>query len=306
MEQMNMGTVPNSLNKNNSRGRAALKWTVGVLIVILSLLLISYPFVSNYLVSKNQDSEIAAYEEEVESVSAEELASQREKAELYNKNLLGNFEMIDPYTYELQTNDDDEYYELLSTGNSGIMGYVEIPVINVNLPIYHGTSDEVLKKGAGHMIGTSLPIGGTGTHAVITGHTGLPTAKLFTDLDQLAIGDVFYITTLGEKMAYKVDNITTIDPQDTELLRIDPDEDYVSLVTCTPFGVNTERLVVRGTRVSLEEAQALLDDNTRQAQSTWLYQYKLALMTAVVVFAVILTVYFIFRYRHKRKEGTAT
>lgn len=146
-----------------------------------------------------------------------------------------------------------EYESLLNVTDAGVMGYIEIPKIDVKLPIYHGTSEAVLTSGVGHLEGSSLPVGGRGTHAVVSGHRGLPSARLFTDIDQLAIGDTFYVHVLDEVLAYEVDQILTVEPDDLSALAIDEDADLCTLVTCTPYGVNTHRLLVRGQRVALAE-----------------------------------------------------
>lgn len=170
------------------------------------------------------------------------------------------------------------------------MGFIEIPKIDVNLPVFHGVSDQVLYNGAGHMIGSSLPIGGNGTHAVLTGHTGIPDRKLFTDLTKLETGDEFFITVLGDKMAYQVDSIQVIEPDDISWFSIDPDKDQVTLITCTPYGINDHRLLVTGHRVPYTEES----ENVSKAID-W-YQ------AAVFVILVLLVLYGIWRWVKKRKQ----
>ena len=154
------------------------------------------------------------------------------------------------------------------------MGYVEIPKISVNLPIYHGTENDSLERGIGHLLGSSLPVGGENTHTILSGHSGMASQKMFTDLEQLTVGDVFYLHVLDETLAYQVVEINTVLPYDTSLLGIAPGEDLCTLVTCTPYGVNTHRLLVRGSRIPYEEAEALAEEITEQApHSTWEQKY---------------------------------
>ena len=153
--------------------------------------------------------------------------------------------------------EDTDYWKALNVAEDGVMGYLSIPKINVRLAIYHGTAEDVLQTGIGHMNGTSLPIGGESTHSVLAAHRGLPAARLFTDIDQMQQGDMFYIHVLDETLAYQVDQILTVLPSDTDALQIEKGKDYVTLVTCTPYAVNTHRLLVRGTRIPYEEAQKI-------------------------------------------------
>jgi sortase A len=228
-----------------------------VILAIASLLLIAYPFVSNYLMSLNQQSEIVAYEQKVNKITKEEKNEEYKKAMLYNQKFLTNVVITDPFDLDYQLPKDVEYESTLDFGN-GVMGAVEIPAINVNLPIYHGTSHEVLQKGIGHMQNTSLPIGGESTHSVLTGHTGIPSAKLFTDLNRLEKGDMFYIHVLGEVRAYKIIKKYIINPNDTNSLKVYNGEDYVSLITCYPYGINSHRLLVRGHRIENTEEASLV------------------------------------------------
>lgn len=213
-----------------------------------------YPTVSNYLNQKNQAEVVQNYEQTVAEQDADQLAEEWAKAEEYNENLAGD-PVHDPFVpgsgYALPQN----YLDVLNV--DGVMGRITIPKIDVDLPIYHGTDAETLEKGVGHMESTSLPIGGEYRHAVLTGHRGLPSAELFTRLDELEPGDQFYIHVLDATLAYEVDQISTVEPDQLDQLVALPGEDYVTLVTCTPYGVNTQRLLVRGTRVPyVPEAEA--------------------------------------------------
>ena len=164
------------------------------------------------------------------------------------------------------------------------MGYVEIPKISVNLPIYHGTGNDSLDRGVGHLLGSSLPVGGEDTHCILTGHSGLATQKMFTDLEQLEVTDVFYLNVLGEVLAYQVEEINTVLPHDTSLLGITSGEDYCTLVTCTPYGVNTHRLLVRGTRIPYEEAEVLVEEVMQEEppKSSWEQKYLQGLLIGIV------------------------
>lgn len=175
-----------------------------------------------------------------------------------------------------------------------VMATIEIPCINMNLPIFHGTGEEALQNGAGHLSSSSLPVGGIGTHAVLTGHTGLSSKKLFSDVASLKEGDVFFIHILGDTLAYQVDEINTVLPENTEKLQIDPKQDYVTLVTCTPFGINTHRLLVRGTRIPYDEAMG--SDIGRSTDSTWNSEYLNAIILGALVMASILALFGLIKF----------
>lgn len=265
-----------------------LKISFGVLLVLLSAALAAYPFVSNYLSQNSSQSTVLAYIEDCQDISSDEYEQMLAAAHSYNQTLLGSVTLSDPFSQDDETS--TEYSGLLNVSASGVMATIRIPAIDVNLPIYHGTSDSVMQVGIGHMSTSSLPVGGTGTHAVLTGHSGLSTNRLFTDLDQLVVGDVFFITVLGDTLAYEVDKIETVLPTEVDSLAIDPAEDYVTLVTCTPYGVNTHRLLVRGTRTDLQSALAKAENSS--AGSTWNNYYLYAILLGIGILAAILIVYF--------------
>ena len=225
------------------------------LILILTLLtglsLLLYPTISDWWNSFHQSRAIASYVETVEELDDDAYAQLWEDAQAYN-------EALSQDNSRFQTSEEESvrYNELLNLSGTGIMGYVEIPSIDVTLPIYHGTDEAVLQVAVGHIEGSSLPVGGPGTHTVLSGHRGLPSATLFTDLDQLDMGDVFHLHVLGETLTYQVDQIRIVEPDDVSLLALEEGEDLCTLVTCTPYGVNSHRLLVRGYRVeNLEEEQ---------------------------------------------------
>lgn len=228
------------------QSRSKVPVAAALLLFVAGAAVFCYPAVSSWLADKNQAQVVQTYEQ---TISAEDQASLDEQwalAEEYNETLAGD-PVHDPFVPGSGYALPDNYLQVLNT--DGIMGRLTIPKIGVDLPIYHGSSEESLQKGVGHIESTSLPIGGEYRHAVLTGHRGLPNAELFTRLDELTEGDTFYIHVLDRTLAYQVDQITTVEPDELENLRAEPGQDYVTLVTCTPYGVNTHRLLVRGTRV---------------------------------------------------------
>ena len=218
--------------------------------------LILYPVVSNYINQMNSTTIATDYEQEVSHLSEEQENAMIKQAQDYNESLIGIGSIADPFSEsnENQT-EDDEYNKLLKIDDTGMMGYIDIPKIDIVLPVYHGISEKVLQSGVGHLPNTSLPVGGESSHAVLSGHRGLANAKIFTDLNKMEVGDVFYIKVLHHTFAYQVDQILTVLPSDTDALQIEKGKDYVTLVTCTPYAVNTHRLLVRGTRIPYEEAK---------------------------------------------------
>ena len=222
-----------------------------ILILLLGLSLLLYPSFSEFWNSRHQTQTIASYESMVANLKEEDFTRFLEEAAIYNRNLLRR-----DNGYALTESLETDYYDLLNVGGSGIMGYIDIPSIHVHLPIYHGTSDAVLEVAVGHLDWSSLPVGGEGTHCLLSGHRGLPSARLFTDLDQLAVGDYFTIHVLDRVLTYEVSKILIVEPHETQNLIIEEKKDLVTLITCTPYGVNSHRLLVQGHRVdNLEEAQ---------------------------------------------------
>lgn len=220
-------------------------YIVAGILLLVGLCVLAYPSVSNWLADHRAVVEVQDYDGYVSSLSKEYVDAELAKAADYNNSLAGD-PVKDPFVpgsgRALPTN----YLEVLN--ENGVMCHIEIPKVDINLPVYHGVSDEVLEKGVGHMEGTALPIGQRGGNALLTGHTGLPSAKLFTDLEKLEVGDVFYIHTLGKELVYEIDEIKVIEPSDLSDLTAYADKDYVTLLTCTPYGVNSHRLLVRGVR----------------------------------------------------------
>lgn len=215
-----------------------------ILIFLVGLSVMLYPTVSDYVNQRHQSRALASYDETVNEMSDADYTAYFEAADAYNQRLAATPNSF--FTPEQVSG----YDETLDVSGTGIMGYITIPRIGVELPVYHGTSDGVLQVAAGHLEGSSLPVGGAGTHAVISAHRGLPSAKLFTNLDQLEVGDTFTITVLDRTLTYEVDNISIVLPTETDSLKVSEGKDYITLMTCTPYGINTHRLLVRGRRIT--------------------------------------------------------
>ncbi len=277
-----------------------------LLLLLLGVGLAAYPFVSNYYMERCQSQVYAQYQEAIEKADSKELDAAKRAAEAYNHLLVSGATAA-----ELNAMD---YDSLLNLDGSGVMGYVEIPAIDVLLPIYHGVDGDSLERGAGHMPSTSLPIGGKGTHAVISAHTGMASSRMFTDLEQLETGDVFHIHVLEETLTYTVDQILVVRPYQTDALKIDAEQDYVTLVTCTPYGVNSHRLLVRGHRAGqTTELPTDADDRNPEIvlenahkQSTWTAKYwegvRDGLLIFLIVIAILLPVTLLMKVLKKRKR----
>lgn len=237
-----------------------------------------YPLVSNYVNQKYASEIQTAYQELIQQTDDSVLQEAKQRAVAYNLAISPG--TADAYSEESLLSAAENYDNQLDIAGNGIMGYVEIPKIQVNLPIYHGTDAEVLDRGVGHLLGSSLPVGGKNTHTILSGHSGMASQKMFTDLEQLVPGDVFYLNVLGKTMAYQVTEINTVLPYETDLLGIVPGEDLCTLVTCTPYGINTHRLLVRGSRIPYEEV-AVMEEETASvepAASTWESKYLQGLL----------------------------
>lgn len=271
-----------------------MKWRLlAAVFGILALGLLLYPLMGE-LVSKKYHSDVeAVYTAAIADTDNAELAEQRRAAEAYNALLRGEMSVstggasAPPMLYARQ----------LTVG--GAMCTIDIPKIGVYLPVRHGTGAETLERTVGHLVGTSLPVGGAGTHAVLSAHSGMASAKLFSDIDQLAKGDAFYIHVLGEVLAYEVDRIATVLPSDTSLLQIEDGQDLVTLVTCTPFGVNTHRLLVRGHRVPYVAELVVENGKTPKAASSWTQHYLTGLGIGLGVLASIGGICFFARRKHR-------
>lgn len=273
------------------RKHASTMILIFILVVGLSLML--YPSFSNWWNEAHQSRAIAAYSQEVSKLDENRYDELWQQAREYNRSLVGR-----ENAYLLDDGQKAEYERLLDVSGMGIMGYIEIPSLKVSLPIYHGTEESVLQVAVGHLEWTSLPVGGESTHCVLSGHRGLPSAKLFTDLDRLVVGDRFRLGVLDQVLTYEVDQILIVEPQDTEALLIEEGKDLCTLVTCTPYGINTHRLLVRGHRVETEKDAK----NVRvTSDAIQIEPYLVAPVVAAPILLVLLLGLLIPRRRNKRR-----
>lgn len=274
------------------------------LMFLIGFGILIYPTVSNQWNTYRQSKLISTYEEVMSDMTPEDFSKEWEAARNFNDNVVQNNLYGDVFDSEDTDMKDTEYWKVLNVGNDGIMGYLSIPKINIKLAVYHGTGDEVLQTGIGHISGSKLPIGGESTHSVLAAHRGLPSARLFTDIDQLKRGDLFYIHVLDETLAYEVDQILTmIEKDDMETLgnamAIEEGKDQVTLFTCTPYGVNSHRLLVRGTRVPYtgeEEESTPVQTMLKAVQNYYMLYLILGLSVTLLI---ILLMKFLFRPKNK-------
>lgn len=247
-----------------------------VVLFLLALGITLYPLFSTWYNERHQSMIHTEYMEIVEQTDNSELILAKRRADAYNEAIVPGTQLEESYSKEAVLSASEDYDQQLNIAGDGIMGYIEIPLIHVNLPIYHGTDADTLDAGVGHLLGSSLPVGGKTTHSVLTAHSGMASQKMFSDLDKLTEGDIFFVKVLGETLAYQVDAINTVLPHDTTFLGIEAGEDLCTLVTCTPFGVNTHRLLVRGTRIDYQEAESMVEEQiqyTELPESTWEQEY---------------------------------
>ena len=269
------------------------RWILAVVCGVAALGLLLYPLVGEFLSERYHSDVETTYTEAIADTNDAELTAQREAAEQYNAMLSGTASISEGEASASPL----PYAEQLTVG--GVMAYVDIPKIGVYLPVQHGTGADTLERAVGHVVGTSLPVGGSSTHAVLSAHSGLASSKLFSDIDQLAVGDVFYIHVLGDTLAYEVDSIHTVLPTDTSLLQIEDGKDLVTLVTCTPFGVNTHRLLVRGHRVPYVPEQEVPAAAEKPVASSWTRHYLTGLGIGLGAVAMVGGGYFLVgRKRH--------
>lgn len=282
---------------------------VFALMFVAGFLLLTYPTISDQWNTYRQNQLISSYEETVSTMEPEDFSEEWEKARAFNDTLTENNIYGDVFAGEDEDLEDTEYWSVLNAAGDGVMGYISIPKINVKLSIYHGTSDDILQTGVGHLDGTKLPIGGESTHCVLAAHRGLPSARLFTDIDQLEKGDRFYIHVLDEVLAYEVDQIyDMVDKDDMETLEsamsIVDGEDHVTLFTCTPYGVNTHRLLVRGVRVPYEGEEDIAATPTETMVRAVQDYYMLYLVLGLsVTLLVILILRCLIRPKRRKRGG---
>lgn len=286
------------------------KSVLSVVCFAFGLFLFLYPVLSNAQYDAQQKADAAAYDEAMSKLSdsakddgsTDTLSNMIAEAQAYNASLLtsGTY-LTDPFDEaQLADPNQEPYADLVNTDGSGLMGYIDIPKIDINLPIYHGTTAEVLAGGVGHLQPTSLPVGGTGTHSVLSAHTGVAGRKLFTDLDQLTEGDTFYIHVLGQVLAYRVKSIKVVLPDDVSALSIDPTADKVTLVTCTPYGVNDHRLLVTGVRTDYDEEEANAESEISVTSTNWFMDY----LRAVLIWLAVIVAAFLVRRLRRRSCGS--
>lgn len=263
-----------------------------IFIFILGLAILSYPMISNWYYRIEANNQVADFKEARELLSDEEIQRRLRLAQIYNDNL-GNVTPKDPYSEEEKHKALENYAQMLELRTK--IGTIEIPSIDVDLPIYAGTNEEILQKGCGHLEGTSLPIGGKSSHTVITAHSGLPSARLFTDLQKVEMGDKFYINYIGGVLAYQVDHIDVIEPSDFQQLLVVPEKDYATLLTCTPIMINTHRLIVRGHRVPY--VPEVDDANMKDTGGNLGIDKRLIIL---LIFAIIILVRYLLSRRKKK------
>ena len=279
--------------------------SLAVVMFLLALGITLYPLISSYYNNRHQSEIHTKYEERLEQIDNSAKIEAKQLAIAYNNALKPENQIGEAFTEQTLLEASVDYDAQLNIAGDGIMCYVEIPRIDVVLPVYHGTDATTLERGVGHLLGSSLPVGGESTHSVLTAHSGVASMKLFSDLDQLQTGDVFYIHVLGEVLAYQVYDINTVLPHKTELLQIQTGKDLSTLVTCTPFAVNTHRLLVTGERIPYEEAEEIVEEqqiHEKPAQSTWEKQYLqgvwIGVGAVVILGLTVLAVWLIRRRRH--------
>lgn len=267
----------------NAKNRL-LNTVLPAVVFLVGLAIMLYPCASDIWNQLRENSLMSSYDAAVSELSEDERSALWAAAQTYN-------ETLDPQFSDAFTGEDpdatDEYWQLLDVDGTGLMGYVEIPAIDVRLPLYHGTSSTVLERGLGHLAGTSLPVGGAGTHCVVSGHRGLPSALLLTNLDQLLEGDTFTFHVLGQQLTYEVDQILVVEPDEVSALKPQVNGDYATLLTCTPYGVNTQRLLVRGHRVEGVDNTVHVNSVSQLSRSLGL-KGKIALTLLALLIVVVL------------------
>lgn len=292
------GCRPKGGDPIREKRRTIITISLAVLLFLLALGLTVYPIFSSRYNEAHQSQIHTEYQDAVNALPDTAIPEARAAAQSYNEELWSSIVQYGSYSKDSVTSAMEEYAGLLDLTGTGTMGYVHIPKLAVSLPIYHGTEEETLDRGVGHLIGSSLPIGGSSTHAILTGHSGLASQKMFSDLDKLEVGDTFYLEVLNEFLAYEVDQINTVLPHDTAYLGLEEGKDLCTLVTCTPFGVNTHRLLIRGRRIAYtpedEESPTIEPAETSEpVDSTWEQEYEKGVYFAIGVVVVICLILFL-------------
>lgn len=292
------GCRPKGGDPIREKRRTIITISLAVLLFLLALGLTVYPIFSSRYNEAHQSQIHTEYQDAVNALPDTAIPEARAAAQSYNEELWSSIVQYGSYSKDSVTSAMEEYAGLLDLTGTGTMGYVHIPKLAVSLPIYHGTEEETLDRGVGHLIGSSLPIGGSSTHAILTGHSGLASQKMFSDLDKLEVGDTFYLEVLNEFLAYEVDQINTVLPHDTAYLGLEEGKNLCTLVTCTPFGVNTHRLLIRGHRIAYtpedEESPTIEPAETSEpVDSTWEQEYEKGVYFAIGVVVVICLILFL-------------
>ena len=304
------GGCPKGGDSIRDKRRKIITVSLAVLFFLLALGLTVYPVFSSRYNEAHQSQIHTEYQDAVQALPDTAVPEARAAAQAYNEELWSSIVRHGSYSKDSVTSAVEEYAQLLDLTGTGTMGYVHIPKLAVTLPIYHGTEEETLERGVGHLIGSSLPIGGSSTHTILTGHSGLASQKMFSDLDKLKIGDTFYLEVLNEVLAYEVDQINTVLPHDTTYLGLEENKDLCTLVTCTPFGVNTHRLLVRGHRIpytpaNTENPAIELAETEEGVDSTWEQEYEKGVYLAIGIVALICLILFIVWLTQKGESNAA-
>lgn len=304
------GYFPKGGDSIRDKRRKIITISLAVLFFLLALGLTIYPVFSSRYNEAHQSQIHTEYQEAVNALPDTAIPEARAAAQSYNEELWSSIVQYGSYSKDSVASAMEEYAGLLDLTGTGTMGYIHIPKLAVSLPIYHGTEEETLDRGVGHLIGSSLPIGGSSTHAILTGHSGLVSQKMFSDLDKLEVGDTFYLEVLNEFLAYEVDQINTVLPHDTAYLGLEEGRDLCTLVTCTPFGVNTHRLLIRGHRIAYtpedEESPTIEPAETSEpVDSTWEQEYEKGVYFAIGVVVVICLILFL-GWLMQRGESSAS
>lgn len=281
------------------------KKCMAVIIMMVGVGLMGYPWISNWLYDHSVDSTVSVYQEKIDGAGSERLPALWKEAQDYNSSLShASVALTDPFVETQERAEDLAYAEVLDVDGKGLMCFVDIPKIDVYLPVFHGTSPDVLEKGVGHLEGSSLPVGGSGTHAVLSAHTGINSSKLFSDLTEMEEGDLFFIHVLDQTLAYRVNSISVIEPEDTSLLKIETGRDLVSLITCTPYGVNSHRLVVTGEHTEYsEDLREEAEKEEPSEDSQWMRAYKKAILLGMGIVGGLAVMAEGIRVVRSRKEG---
>ena len=304
------GGCPKGGDFIRDKRRKVITISLAALFFLLALGLTIYPVFSSRYNAAHQSQIHTEYQDAVQALPDAAIPEARAAAQAYNEELWSSIVRYGSYSKDSVTSAVEEYAQLLDLTGTGTMGYVHIPKLGVSLPIYHGTEEETLDRGIDHLIGSSLPIGGSNTHTILTGHSGLASQKTFSDLDKLEIGDTFYLEVLNEVLAYEVDQINTVLPHDTTYLGLEEGKDLCTLVTCTPFGVNTHRLLVRGRRIAYppedsENPTMELTETSETVDSTWEQEYEKGVYFAIGIVAVICLILFIVWLTQKGESNAA-